>query len=80
MAEILVKRACLFASATLCGVALAADEEAALDREFLDYLAMWEETDEDWQMFEEEETPVESEQPPEDAPESQDMTENEDED
>lgn len=45
--------------ATLCcgvlltGAAFAADDELP-DMEFLEYLGMWEETDEDWQVLDEE--------------------------
>jgi len=33
--------------------ALAGEEVPAADAEFLEYLGMWEETDEDWLLFEE---------------------------
>ncbi len=33
--------------------ALADDEEPASDAEFIEYLGMWEESDEDWLLFEE---------------------------
>jgi hypothetical protein len=38
-----------------CSLALAADEEMP-DPDFLEYLGMWEESDEDWIIFDEPET------------------------
>ena len=35
-----------------CGLVLAADEEIP-DPDFLEYLGMWEESDEDWVLFDE---------------------------
>jgi len=37
----------------LCGGIAVAEEEDEPDMEFLEYLGMWEESDEDWQIFEE---------------------------
>jgi hypothetical protein len=34
-----------------CGAAVAADEEATPDMEFLEYLGSWEESDEDWVLL-----------------------------
>lgn len=49
----LVNRAVLLGSLLLgCGVALAEDEEIP-DAEFLEYLGLWEESDEDWLLFDE---------------------------
>lgn len=46
-----VKSALLTGSVLLfCGVIVAADDEVP-NMEFLEYLGMWEESDEEWQMF-----------------------------
>ncbi len=37
----------------ICGGVAAAEEDEAPDMEFLEYLGMWEESDEEWQIFEE---------------------------
>ena len=70
----------------LCGMCLAtaaqaAEDETAPDAEFLEYLGMWDESDEDWvllddaQMAETQETDKRSEP----APEGEDSSENADE-
>ena len=52
-ATMLVSRAVLLGSLLLgCGLALAEDEEVP-DEEFLEYLGFWEESDEDWLLFDE---------------------------
>jgi len=63
----------------LCGGALvlAADEELP-DVEFLEYLGMWEETDEDWLILDETMT-ADNEERSEPVPEGEESTENEDE-
>ena len=74
----------LFAAASLaaCGVALAADEDVpgdeAPDLEFLEYLGMWEESDEEWLVLEE---PIarNSEQGSDPAPDGEESTEKYDE-
>lgn len=66
--------ACLF---TGCGLVLAADEELP-EVEFLEYLGMWEESDEEWLVFEEPivQTTEERSDP---APEGEESTEKDDE-
>ena len=63
----------------MCGtdLAVAADEEAP-ELEFLEYLGMWEETDEDWVMLEETMAAGNDERS-DPAPEGEESTENEDE-
>lgn len=48
---ILARAALLLGSVTMVG-AVAAEEEQEPDMAFLEYLGMWEETDEEWQLFE----------------------------
>lgn len=67
--------ACLLLGA---GLALAADEEVP-DPDFLEYLGTWEETDEDWLLFEEPVTAEVDEERSEPVPESEDSTEKTDE-
>ena len=68
----------------VCGLCLSmlavAEEQAepAPEVEFLEYLGMWELTDEDWQLLDEEETAVATERS-EPAPEGEASTETEDE-
>jgi hypothetical protein len=62
-----------------CGLVLAAEEqEEAPDAEFLEYLGYWEESDEEWLMFE---GPVaaELEERSDPAPQGEESTETEDE-
>ena len=70
----------ILASIALCGVPAAAEEEKAEspDMEFLEYLGMWEESDEDWQLFNEE-TVAENEERSDPAPEGEESREKEDE-
>lgn len=45
--------ALLVSGLCLGATALAEEEAPAVDAEFLEYLGMWEESDEDWLLFEE---------------------------
>jgi len=60
-----------------CGMASAAEEEAP-EVEFLEYLGMWEESDEDWLIFDET-MAAEDEKRSDPVPEGEESTENEDE-
>jgi hypothetical protein len=60
-----------------CSVVLAADEEVP-DPEFLEYLGIWEESDEDWLIFEEPVT-AETDERSDPAPEGEESTEKTDE-
>ena len=60
-----------------CSVALAADEEVP-DPEFLEYLGLWEESDEDWLIFEEPVT-AETDERSDPAPEGEESPEKTDE-
>lgn len=60
-----------------CGLAVAEDEELP-DMEFLEYLGSWEESDEDWLLFDEPVT-AEVEERSDPAPEGEESTENTDE-
>ena len=71
----------------LCGVALGssmsaiaepAPEETLPDMEFLEYLGMWETTDEDWLLLDEREVAV-TDKRSDPAPESEESTEAKDE-
>ena len=65
----------------ICGLCLAtgvaAEEEPAPEAEFIEYLGMWDLTDEDWQLLEEEMAAAEERGEP--APEGEASTETEDE-
>jgi len=62
----------------LClGTVVAAEEEPAPEAEFIEYLGMWDLTDEDWQLLEDEMAAAEERSEP--APEGEDSTETEDE-
>lgn len=71
-------------STLLCGIALCsstatfAAEEEVPDMDFLEYLGMWEESDEDWQLFDEGQV-AENETRSDPVPEGEASTENEDE-
>ena len=74
----LASKATLVGSLLLgCGAVLAADDEVP-DAEFLEYLGLWEESDEDWLIFDE---PVkaETEERSDPAPEGKESTEKTDE-
>ncbi len=73
-----ITRAVLFGLA-LCGSSgvLAADEEAP-DADFLEYLGMWEETDEDWVIVDEV-TMAENEERSDPVPNGEESRETEDE-
>ena len=60
-----------------CGLALAEDEEIP-DAEFLEYLGLWEESDEDWLLFDEPIT-AEAEERSDPVPEGEESTEKTDE-
>ena len=60
-----------------CSVVLAADEEVP-DPEFLEYLGLWEESDEDWLIFDEPVT-AETDERSDPAPEGEESTEKTDE-
>ncbi len=68
----------------LCGLALCASgllfaaEAEAPDADFLEYLGMWEESDEDWLLLNET-VVAENEERNDPAPEGEESTENEDE-
>jgi len=68
----------------LCGFALCANgwllaaEEEVPDIEFLEYLGMWEESDEDWLLLNET-VVAENEERNDPAPQGEESTENEDE-
>ncbi len=73
-----VRRTALVGALLLgCSVVLAADEEIP-DPEFLEYLGLWEESDEDWLIFDE---PVsaETDERSEPAPEGEESPEKTDE-
>lgn len=60
------------------GGAAAAEEQDVPDMEFLEYLGMWEESDEEWQIFEETMT-VDNEERSDPVAESEESMEKEDE-
>jgi len=60
-----------------CSVVIAADEEVP-DPEFLEYLGLWEESDEDWLIFDEPVT-AETDERSDPAPEGEESTEKTDE-
>ncbi|MEL7185319.1 MAG: hypothetical protein AAFN50_02645 [Pseudomonadota bacterium] len=49
----MARAAWLLGSAALLGPAAAAENVKEPDMAFLEYLGMWEETDEEWQLFDE---------------------------
>ncbi len=71
----------------LCGFALCAslavsaeiDDEDAPEMDFLEYLGMWEETDEDWQLLNEEVVVENDDERSDPVPEGEESTEKEDE-
>ncbi len=67
----------VFGLLTFAGVA-AAEEQDVPDMEFLEYLGMWEESDEEWQIFEETMT-VDNEERSDPVAESEESMEKEDE-
>ncbi len=78
---ILARAALLIGSAALAG-AVAAEEEQEPDMAFLEYLGMWEETDEEWQLFDEsmdEEAVAENEERSDPVPKGKESQESEDE-
>ncbi len=65
-------------SLLISGGIAAAEEEDLPDMEFLEYLGMWEESDEDWQIFEETMT-ADNEERSDPVAEDKESMENEDE-
>ena len=75
----LVKQAAIVGMLLGCSLVLAADEELP-DMEFLEYLGSWEESDEDWLLFDEPVTAdAEQEKRNDPAPEGEESTEKTDE-
>lgn len=73
-----VKRTALLGSLLMgCGLVLAADDEVP-DAEFLEYLGLWEESDEDWLIFEEPVT-ADAEKRSDPVPQGEESTETKDE-
>ena len=78
LATTLVSKAALIGSMLLgCSLALAQDEEIP-DAEFLEYLGLWEESDEDWLLFDEPIT-ADAEKRSDPVPEGEESTEKTDE-
>jgi hypothetical protein len=61
-----------------CGLAVAAEEDVP-DMEFFEYLGMWEETDEEWLMFDELVTAENKREPEPREPNDEEPVENDDE-
>ena len=79
---ILARTALLLGSAALLGAAAADGDEQEPDMAFLEYLGMWEETDEEWQLFDEvsdEKTVAENEKRSDPVPKREESQEFEDE-
>jgi len=73
-----VKKTVLLGSLLMgCSLVLAADDEIP-DAEFLEYLGLWEESDEDWLIFDEPIT-ADVEERSDPVPEGEESTETEDE-
>ncbi len=73
-----VKKAVLLGSLLMgCSLVLAADDEIP-DAEFLEYLGLWEESDEDWLIFDEPVT-ADAEERSDPVPEGEESTETSDE-
>ncbi len=72
-----IARTCLFGLALYGGPVMAADEDA-LESDFLEYLGMWEESDEDWLMLDETSIAAEEERSAAEG-EGEESPENEDE-
>jgi hypothetical protein len=69
----------LLCGIALCGSAAAiAEEEEVPDMEFLEYLGMWEESDEDWLLLDED-TVAENDERSDPVPDGEESTETEDE-
>ena len=78
---ILARAALLLSGAAVIGVAVA-EEDQEPDMAFLEYLGMWEETDEDWQLFvdaSDDEAVAENEERSDPAPKGKESQELEDE-
>lgn len=72
------ERVLLLACGLCLGTAALAGEDEAPDGEFLEYLGMWEESDEEW-LLHEEMAEAAAEQRTDPAPEGEESTETEDE-
>ena len=73
-----VKRTALLGSLLMgCSLVLAADDEIP-DAEFLEYLGLWEESDEDWLIFDEPIT-ADAEERSDPVPQGEESTETKDE-
>jgi len=73
-----VKKAVMLGSLLMvCSLVLAADDEIP-DAEFLEYLGLWEESDEDWLIFDEPIT-ADAEERSDPVPEGEESTETNDE-
>ena len=68
----------LLCGVALCGAASVAEYEEVPDRVFLEYLGLWEETDEDWQLLDGDAV-AENDERSDPAPEGEESTETEDE-
>lgn len=76
--EITARKAALLGSLIMgCSLVLAADDEAP-DAEFLEYLGFWEESDEEWLIFNEPVT-ADAEERSDPVPEGEESTEKTDE-
>ena len=75
--EMSASRATLVGLLLCCGLVLAADEEIP-EMDFLEYLGTWEESDEDWLLFNEPMT-AENEKRSDPVPEGEESTEKDDE-
>lgn len=64
----------------ICGAALAADSDFP-EADFLEYLGSWEESDEEWELFDidEEQVAQDADERIDPAPEGEESTENDDE-
>ncbi len=69
----------MFGAALLAVPGMAEDSADTPDAEFLEYLGMWEETDEDWQLFTVTEEVAEKEERTDPEPQGEESTEKEDE-
>ncbi len=69
---------CGFSLCFAAGVVAEDEEDEQLDMEFLEYLGMWEESDEDWQLLDEDEGPQNDERS-DPVPEGEESPEKDDE-
>lgn len=74
-----VRQVCMASLLTMCSLLVAADEELP-EIEFIEYLGLWEESDEDWTMFSEPvEARNENDKRSDPAPDGKESTETDDE-